>query len=272
MSALARDGATRREDATFLARCRAAADEWWKKQMRRGRGWKGPGLHPAHAMQAIGAAFGRDAIYVTDGGFTSLWAYWFLPPTRPRSYLSILELGMLGTGVPSALGAKLGSPGARGRVRHRRRRGRLPLHGDAVGGARAAEDHHHRLRRGLLDDGGAERADALRPNFGTEMGTVRWDVVAQGLGCEGLYAESLADVEPALATVRARADGPVVICVQTDRDANLGCRRIRCCASWRCTRARWAEVRLQGRSFLFPRKSGRTCKYLRSQNSGRLFE
>src|SRR5438094_8554 len=65
---------------------------------------------PARVIQAIGTAFGPGAIYVTDGGFTSLWAYWFLPPTRPRSYLSILELGMLGTGVPAALGAKLGSP------------------------------------------------------------------------------------------------------------------------------------------------------------------
>jgi thiamine pyrophosphate-dependent acetolactate synthase large subunit-like protein len=58
-------------------------------------------------------------------------------------------------------------------------------------------------------------------NFGTEMGTVRWDVVARGLGCEGLYAESLTDVESALANARNVA-GPVVICVRTDRAANLG--------------------------------------------------
>src|SRR5438552_4651974 len=101
---------TRPRDPAFLARCRRAAEEWWREQMRVVEGWAGPGLDPARVIQAIGTAFGRDAIYVTDGGFTSLWAYWFLPPTRPRSYLSILELGMLGTGVPSALGAKLGSP------------------------------------------------------------------------------------------------------------------------------------------------------------------
>jgi len=99
----------RPRDPGFLARCRRAADEWWKEQMGVVESWAGPGLHPARVMQAIGTAFGREPIYVTDGGFTSLWAYWFLPPTRPRSYLSILELGMLGTGVPSALGAKLGN-------------------------------------------------------------------------------------------------------------------------------------------------------------------
>jgi len=45
--------------------------------------------------------------------------------------------------------------------------------------------------------------------------------VARGLGCEGFYAESLAEVEAALAKARAVA-GPVVICVRTDRAANLG--------------------------------------------------
>jgi thiamine pyrophosphate-dependent acetolactate synthase large subunit-like protein len=58
-------------------------------------------------------------------------------------------------------------------------------------------------------------------NFGTEMGTVRWDVVAKGLGCEGFYAETIGDVEAALAKARDVA-GPVVVCVRTDRTANLG--------------------------------------------------
>jgi len=53
------------------------------------------------------------------------------------------------------------------------------------------------------------------------MGQVRWDVVARGLGGEGLYAGDLADVEAALAKARDVA-GPVVICVRTDRAANLG--------------------------------------------------
>jgi len=57
-------------------------------------------------------------------------------------------------------------------------------------------------------------------NFGTEMGTVRWDVVAHGLGCEGLYAETIGEVESALARARD-LPGPVVICVRTDKTANL---------------------------------------------------
>ena len=53
-----------------------------------------------------------------------------------------------------------------------------------------------------------------RRNFGTEMGTVCWDVVMRGLGCEGVHAKSPADVESALAKARdvagPRRDGRAV--------------------------------------------------------------
>jgi acetolactate synthase-1/2/3 large subunit len=211
----------RPRDPSFLVRCRRAADEWWREQVRVVESWPGPGLHPARVMQAIGAAFGRDAIYVTDGGFTSLWAYWFLPPTRPRSYLSILELGMLGTGVPSALGAKLGSP----------EREVVCVTGDGAAGfhfmeMQSAAREGAKITVIVFAEGSwsmevPNEQMLYGRNFGTEMGTVRWDVVARGLGCEGLYAESLADVESALAKVREVA-GPAVLCVRTDRAANLG--------------------------------------------------
>jgi acetolactate synthase-1/2/3 large subunit len=208
-------------DAAFLARCRAAGDAWWRDQMRVVEEWQGPGLHPAHAMRAIGRAFGRDAIYVVDGGNTSLWAYWFLPPTRPCSYLSILELGMLGTGIPSALGARLANPD----------RDVVCVTGDGAAGFHFMElQSAARERARLTAIVFAEGAWTMEePNeqmlygrtFGTAMGTVRWDVVAGGLGCQGLYAETLAQLESALETAR-QADGPVALCVRTDHAANLG--------------------------------------------------
>ena len=57
--------------------------------------------------------------------------------------------------------------------------------------------------------------------FGTAMGTVRWDTVAEGLGCKGFYAETVDELRVALEASRAVA-GPVVICVRSDREANLG--------------------------------------------------
>lgn len=207
--------------ADFLQRCRTTAATWWSEQMSVAHGWSGPGMHPAQVMQAIGKAYGGDAIYVTDGGFTSLWAYWFLPATRPSSYLNILELGMLGTGVPSALGAKLGNPD----------RTVVCVTGDGAAGFHFME-MQSAVREGakLITIVFAEGSWTMEePNeqmlygktFGTTMGTVRWDIVAQGLGCEGHYAESVADVEKALAAAQ-RSERSTVICVKTDRLANMG--------------------------------------------------
>jgi acetolactate synthase-1/2/3 large subunit len=210
----------RREEAADLARYREADSKWWQEQFKVVEGWSGPGLHPAHAMQAVGRVFGRDAVYVTDGGNTSLWAHWFLPPTRPRSYLNILELGMLGTGIPSALGAKLGDP----------ERDVVCVTGDGAAGFHFME-MQSAAREGLkvttvvFAEGSWTMEE---PNermlygrtFGTAMGVVRWDVVGEGLGCTGAYAEGLDDLEPALASAKAEP-GPAVVCVRTDRDANL---------------------------------------------------
>ncbi len=56
--------------------------------------------------------------------------------------------------------------------------------------------------------------------FGTEMGEVRWDRVAEGLGCAGFYAERAEDLKAALDGARAAA-GPAVVCAKTSRAANL---------------------------------------------------
>jgi thiamine pyrophosphate-dependent acetolactate synthase large subunit-like protein len=56
--------------------------------------------------------------------------------------------------------------------------------------------------------------------FGTEMGTVRWDKVAEGLGCKSFYVDRMEDLDVALKDAKA-ADGPALICLKTSRDANL---------------------------------------------------
>jgi acetolactate synthase-1/2/3 large subunit len=210
----------RRSPSQDLARYREADRAWEQEHFKAIQGWSGSGLHPAQAMQVIANVFGRDSIYVTDGGNTSLWAHWFLPPTRPRSYLNILELGMLGTGIPSALGAKLGNPD----------RTVVCVTGDGAAGFNFME-MQSAAREGLdlttvvFAEGSWTMEE---PNerlffgrtFGTAMGPVRWDIVGQGLGCAGFYAEKLEEVEPALKNAKAEK-GPAVVCLRTDREANL---------------------------------------------------
>jgi acetolactate synthase-1/2/3 large subunit len=207
-------------DGRDLGRYTGAEGRWRDAAAAAVAAWPGPGIHPAQAMQIIGEAFGRDAVYVTDGGNTSLWAHTCLPPTGPRSYHSILELGMLGTGIPSAIGAKLGAPD----------REVVCVTGDGAAGfhfmeMQSAAREHLALTTIVFAEGSWTMEE---PNerllygktFGTAMGTVRWDKVAEGLGCRAAYVDTLDDLRPALQEARSHA-GPSVICIKSDRDANL---------------------------------------------------
>jgi acetolactate synthase-1/2/3 large subunit len=210
----------RRDGAADLARYREAEAAWWRDMLEPVEAFEGPGLHPAHAMRAVGEAFGSDAIYATDGGNTSLWAHWLLPPTRPRSYLNILELGMLGTGIPSALGAKLANPD----------REVVCTTGDGAAGfnfmeMQSAAREGVKIVTVVFAEGSwtmEEPGELMNygRTFGTAQGEIRWDVVGEGLGCKGLYVDRAEDLAPAFAEARA-ADGPVVVCLRTSREANL---------------------------------------------------
>jgi acetolactate synthase I/II/III large subunit len=203
-----------------LARYRALDEEVRIAQATPILEWQGPGIHPAHAIGTIGAVFGSEAVYTVDGGNTALWAYSVLPPTRPRSYHSILELGMLGTGIPSAIGAKLGA--------HDREV--VCITGDGAAGFNIMEmQSAAREKLAITTIVFAEGSWTMEePNelalygktFGTAQGEIRWDLVAQGLGCHSEYVDRIGDLEPALRRAQEH-DGPSLVCLRTDHDANL---------------------------------------------------
>jgi acetolactate synthase-1/2/3 large subunit len=207
-------------DAGDLARYRTLDEEVRMAQAAPILEWQGPGIHPAHAVGVIGAVFGGEAVYTVDGGNTSLWAYSVLPPTLPRSYHSILELGMLGTGIPSAIGAKLGAPD----------REVVCITGDGAAGFNVME-MQSAAREGLaittivFAEGSwtMEEPNELElygKTFGTAQGTIRWDLVGEGLGCHSEYVDRIEDLEPALRRAQEH-DGPSLVCLRTDHDANL---------------------------------------------------
>jgi acetolactate synthase-1/2/3 large subunit len=210
----------RRAESPDLERYREVEQAWWAQLHEGVDSWSGEGIHPASVMKTIGRVFGRDAVYATDGGNSTLWAHWYLPATRPRSYLNILELGMLGTGIPSAIGAKLADP----------ERDVVCVTGDGAAGFNFME-MQSAAREGLdlttvvLAEGSwsmEEPNERMRygQTFGTSQGVVRWDIAAQGLGCEGEYVDQAEGLEPALERAKATA-GPVVVCVRTSLEANL---------------------------------------------------
>jgi len=206
---------------TDVASFRSDHDAWAKAVGDTVAAWSGPGIHPAHAIGTVGAVFGGDAVYCTDGGMTSLWAVLALPSTKPNSYHGILEFGMLGTGIPSAIGAKLGAP----------TREVVCVTGDGAAGFNAMELQvaaREGLKITFVVMADAEWTMEV-PNemtrwgktFGTAMGEVRWDKVADGLGCQGEYVDSIEALPAALARAKGGA-GPALICVRTSKEANLG--------------------------------------------------
>lgn len=205
---------------TDVAQQRAALASWQQSMGTVIKSWRGDGIHPAHALATVGAVFGGDAVYCTDGGMTSLWASIALPSTQPGSYHGISEFGMLGAGIPAAIGAKLGAPA----------REVVCVTGDGAAGFNAMElqtaaREKLRITFVVLADG--EWAMEV-PNemvrfgttFGTSMGDVSWDKVAAGLGCHAEQVTSLDDLPAAFARAKTAA-GPAVISVRTSKEANL---------------------------------------------------
>ena len=220
LSARLRDRKVASHGRTDVAALRPGYEAWAKAVGEMVAAWSGPGIHPAQAIGTVGALFGRDAVYCVDGGMTSLWAALALPSTKPNSYHGIMELGMLGTGIPSAIGAKLGAPA----------REVVCVTGDGAAGFNAMELQtaaRERLKITFVVMAESEWTMEI-PNemahwgktFGTSMGEVRWDKVADGLGCHGEYVDSLEALPAALARAKGGA-GPALVCVRTSKQANL---------------------------------------------------
>ncbi|MBC8292235.1 MAG: thiamine pyrophosphate-binding protein [Proteobacteria bacterium] len=218
LTALRERGVNRRgaQEMDGLARESSA---YWQAMLADTVAWKGEGIHPAHALAIVGEVFGDEPVYQVDGGMTSLWAGWFLPATRPRSYHGITELGMLGTGVPAAVGARLADPD----------REVLCLTGDGAAGFNFME-LQSAAREGVditvvvFAEGSWTMEEpselaAYGRTFGTEMGEVRWDRVAEGLGAYGEYVDRLDELAAALTRAREHR-GPAVVCLRTSVEAN----------------------------------------------------
>ncbi|MFN8164396.1 MAG: thiamine pyrophosphate-dependent enzyme [Solirubrobacterales bacterium] len=166
----------------------------------------GPG-HPPGAIGAIGAVFGEDAVYTVDGGNTSLWAYSVLPPTRPSAPTTrSSSWGCWAPASPRRSGAKLGAP----------ERGVVCVSSDGTASFNVMEMQTAARERLpitviVMAEGSwtmeeISRLDRYGRTFGTQQGEIRWDLVAQGLGCHSEYVDRIEDLDAALR--RARAPGP----------------------------------------------------------------
>ncbi len=111
------------EDMIKLWRAQGAAapaqDEWWARI----RGWRardslafrqeGQRIQPQHAIRRLWEATHHlDPVISTEVGQHQMWAAQHFDFEKPNKWLTSGGLGTMGYGLPAAIGAQLGNPGA----------------------------------------------------------------------------------------------------------------------------------------------------------------
>lgn len=190
---------------------RASQAAWAETLARR----KTP-MHALFVHKTIKSMLRADDCLVFDGGDFCHFGRSLLPALRPKHWLYVSSLGMLGSSLPTALAAKIAYPDSRV----------IMLTGDGAFGFNAME-FDTAVRHGLSvvailgNDSawGIDRQIQLGlygRSVATDLRQTRYDQVVQGLGGYGEFVERAEDLEPALQ--RAFASGrPALLNVAVER-------------------------------------------------------
>jgi acetolactate synthase-1/2/3 large subunit len=190
-------------------------------------------LHTSHLPAAMQAVLPEDAITVLDGGTTPVWGMLYHEVRRPHSMLTTVDkFGMLGAGVPQALGAKKAAPG----------RFVACLTGDGAFGMHPQEIETA-VRAGLpvlvvvavdLAWGMVKTTQEMtidsetlfaqgglpdEQHINTDFSPIRYDLMAESMGAKGLRVSASDQLEPTLREARrlVEAGHPVVVHADVDK-------------------------------------------------------
>ena len=190
-------------DLPWLEELRAvrAAQAAWAEELARPE----TPMHALFVHKTLKSILRPDDCLVFDGGDFCHFGRSYLPALKPKRWLYVSSLGMLGSSLPTALAAKVAYPNSRVIV----------LTGDGAFGFNGMEfdtavRHKLNIVAILGNDSawGIDRQIQLglygRP-VATELFQARYEQVVQGLGGYGEFVERPEDLEPALQ--RAFASG-----------------------------------------------------------------
>jgi acetolactate synthase-1/2/3 large subunit len=175
-------------------------------------------LTSVKALDAIRAGTPRDAVVAVDAGGFRLWTLVMFPTYEPRDYVNPGSWATMGSGVPSAIGAKVANP----------EQDVVALTGD--GGLLMCLHELHTLADEEIDvtvvvlnnsdyaiiseeAGRSYRMD--EGEYGWEETPVSYTTVAEGLGLEVERAETPDEIESTVADAIA-SDGPTLVEIPTD--------------------------------------------------------
>lgn len=194
-----------------LRAARAAQSEWAEKLIQR----TAP-MHALYVHKTLKSILTPDDCLIFDGGDFCHFGRSYLPSLKPKRWLNVSSLGMLGSSLPSALAAKVAYPDSRVFV----------LSGDGAFGFNAMEfDTAVRHKLNIIEILGNDSAWGIdrqiqlglygRP-VATDLLQTRYDEVVKGLGGYGEFVERASDLAPALQ--RAMASGkPALLNVAVER-------------------------------------------------------
>jgi thiamine pyrophosphate-dependent acetolactate synthase large subunit-like protein len=183
-------------------------------------------MHTARWVVEATKAFPKNGIHVRDGGGTVIFTWTYLQ-CKPHDVIWNQNFGHLGTGLPYAIGASIAEGG---------KRPVLFTTSDSAFLFHIAElEVAARLNLPIVTVVGVDyqwglEVGVYKRTFGhgntTEPGVhwskdVRFDKIAEGLGCKGMYVERAAELGPAIKHAFA-SKKPTVIHVPIDPVANHG--------------------------------------------------
>ena len=159
-----------------------------------------------------------DDCLVFDGGDFCHFGRSLLPALKPKHWLYVSSLGMLGSSLPQALAAKVAYPDSRVIMLSGDGAFGFNAHGVRHRGAPQAQCRRHPRQRFRLGHRPANSAGSLRPPVATDLLQTRYEQVVQGLGGYGEFVERPEDLAPALERAFAARKAGAVECRRRARD------------------------------------------------------
>ena len=178
----------------------------------------GTPIKPQRVYAELRRALPPDTIVTLDAGAAPAYGYDRLRFTRPRTFLTPLDLGCLGFAFPAALGAKLGRPDAPV----------LAIHGDG-GFLMNAQELETAVRHGIaavtlvMNNNGWGSEKAYQRAFyqaryvGADLGNPRFDRYAELFGARGYYVERPEAIGEVMRAALA-AGRPAIVEIPIDPD------------------------------------------------------
>ncbi len=178
-------------------------------------------IHPLRVAKEVREFFPKNAISILDGGNSTMWYMFVYRIYEPGTHLQALDSGQLGVGLPYAIGAKLTEPSR-------------PVY--AVCGDGAFMFNVQELETAarlqvpfvviIMNDRqwgmikSAQKFSFGERYIGVELFDVRYDLLAQSMGCYGERVEDPQEIRPALERA-VKSNKPAVIDVIIDQEVTL---------------------------------------------------